>query len=105
MNRRWVVGFFLFFAAFLLYLYGTYPSVSVGDSGEFITDAQTLGIPHAPGYPSYVLLAKYASRLIPWGNAGYRVNLFSALCGAMAIAGLFFFSLQLGFSSTAAVFA
>src|SRR5438874_2523570 len=98
MKNRWIVGWILLVAAFLIYLHGSYPSVSVGDSGEFITAGQTLGIPHAPGYPAYVVLAKCADLLLPFGNHGYRINILSALCGALAVAMLYGLALSLTIS-------
>jgi hypothetical protein len=53
------------------------------DGGELITAAVTLGVPHPPGYPTYVLLGKLAS-LIPIGTVAYRFNLFSAVCISLA---------------------
>src|SRR5262249_39978703 len=38
-----------------LYLSRLSPSVGVGDSGEFITGAVTLSLPHAPSYPLFSL--------------------------------------------------
>jgi tetratricopeptide (TPR) repeat protein len=96
MTRSTGLGLFLFLGAFALYLHGAYPTVSVGDSGEFITAGHTLGIPHAPGYPSYILLAKAADTLLPWAHTGYRINLLSAVCGASAVVLLFAAALQLG---------
>jgi hypothetical protein len=55
------------------------------DGGELITAAVTLGIPHPPGYPTYVLLGKMFS-LLPISNIAYRFNLFSALAMATATA-------------------
>jgi Protein O-mannosyl-transferase TMEM260-like len=54
-----------------------------GDGGELITAAATLGVPHPPGYPTYVLLGKIVS-LIPLGTTAWRFNLFSAVCAAAA---------------------
>ncbi|MCB9009536.1 MAG: DUF2723 domain-containing protein [Ardenticatenaceae bacterium] len=54
-----------------------------GDGGELITAAVTLGIPHPPGYPTYVLLGKLAS-FLPFEPVAYRFHLFSALCVAIA---------------------
>ncbi len=53
------------------------------DGGELITAAVTLGVPHPPGYPLYVILGKLVS-LFPAGTVAYRFNLFSALCMAAA---------------------
>ncbi|NKQ36058.1 MAG: DUF2723 domain-containing protein [Chloroflexi bacterium] len=54
-----------------------------GDGGELITTAVTLGIPHPPGYPTYVLLGKLFS-FLPVGSVAYRFNLFSAVAVALA---------------------
>jgi len=53
------------------------------DGGELAAAAWTLGIPHPPGYPTYVLLAHLLTRL-PIGVVATRTNLFSALCAAAA---------------------
>ena len=54
-----------------------------GDGGELITAAVTLGIPHPPGYPTYILLGKLIS-LLPIRPIALAFNLFSALCIALA---------------------
>ncbi len=64
------------------------PSVGAGDSGELILAAHSLGIPHPPGYPLWVLLARCAD-LVPWGSTALRVNALSALLSACAV-GLFY---------------
>lgn len=56
-----------------------------GDGGELITAAVTLGVPHPPGYPLYILLGKLVS-FLPIGSMAYRFHLFSALCTALAAA-------------------
>ena len=60
------------------------PSVTFWDAGEFITAARTLGIPHPPGTPLFVVLGNVWGRLIPFGDYAWRLNLFSAVCGAVA---------------------
>jgi hypothetical protein len=45
-----------------------------------------LGIPHTTGYPLYILLGKLWTLLIPVGSMAWRMNLFSALNGALAAA-------------------
>jgi hypothetical protein len=56
---------------------------SSGDGGELITAVLTGGIPHPPGYPTYLLLGKLAA-LLPVHPIAYRFSLFSAFCGAAA---------------------
>ena len=59
------------------------PSVGAGDSGELILAAHSMGIPHPPGYPVWVLLARCMD-LVPWGTAALRQNALSALLSAVA---------------------
>jgi hypothetical protein len=56
-----------------------------GDGGELAAAARLLGIPHPPGYPSYMLLAHLAT-LLPFGEVATRTNLLSALSAAGASA-------------------
>ena len=65
------------------------PTVTFWDAGEFIAAARTLGIPHPPGTPLFVLIAHAWGTLVPVGEWAYRTNLLSALLGSAA-AGLFF---------------
>src|SRR5215213_10599868 len=64
------------------------PSTAMWDASENITAAYTLGIPHPPGNPLFVLLGRVAS-LLPIGGVAYRVNLLAAVCSALA-AGIWF---------------
>ncbi|MBN2716396.1 MAG: DUF2723 domain-containing protein [Deltaproteobacteria bacterium] len=53
------------------------------DSPEFTAAVQTLGLPHPPGHPLYVMLTKPFT-LLPFGTIGLRVSLASAVYGAIA---------------------
>lgn len=57
------------------------------DSGDFAAAVATLGIPHPPGYPTYVLLGRLWTALPLGGDLAYRLNLLSA-SGAALAAGL-----------------
>jgi hypothetical protein len=69
-----------------LYVATLAPSVAFWDSGEYLTAAHTLGIPHQPGNPLFVMLAHaWEWLLAPLGiSAAVRLNLFSAMMGAAA---------------------
>lgn len=94
----------LFLFSFGIFLYHSYPSVSVGDSGELITAAATLGIPHPPAFPTYVLLGKLVNTLLPWATAAFRINLFSALAGALAVLVLYRFLKKAACENSSALF-
>ena len=77
-----------FVIAFAVYWFTLAPAVWVGDSGELIAAAHTLGIPHPTGYPLWLLLVKGFSSVVPFGSVAWRANLFSALCAPLcALAG------------------
>jgi len=74
----------IFTASLALYLRTLAPSLLYGDSAEFQTIAFTLGIGHPTGYPVYILLAKLFT-FLPIGDIAYRVNLLSAVAGALTV--------------------
>ena len=46
------------FAVLVLYLITLAPSTAMWDTSEYITAAYTLGIPHPPGNPFFVLIGR-----------------------------------------------
>ncbi len=73
--------------SFSLYALTSAPAAYWLDSSELAAAGFSLGIPHPPGHPLYVLLAKGAS-FLPLGGIGFRINLLSALMGAIAVTGV-----------------
>ena len=78
-----------FAISFGVYLKTLAPTVSFGDSGDFISAAYVLGICHPPGYPLYLICAKLFSWLPIGTNIAYRINLMSAVFAAFAISLLY----------------
>src|SRR3954447_26237529 len=70
---------------FALYVVTLAPTTAMWDASEYITAAYTLGIPHPPGNPLFVLLGRVAT-LLPFGNVAVRVNLLAAASSAIAAA-------------------
>jgi hypothetical protein len=69
----------LFLAAVILYLRTMAPTLSFWDCGESIATAYTLGIPHPPGAPLFLLIAHLFSMIPSFSDIGARVNLISTL--------------------------
>ena len=67
------------------------PSVGLEDSGELVTAAAGLGVPHPPGYPLWTLLSWCFCKLFGWvtwqgwPNPAWAVALGSATMGALAV--------------------
>ena len=55
------------------------------DGGDLLTAALTRGVPHPPGYPTYVMLLAVAVRLTP-GEPALGGNWLSAISAALAVA-------------------
>jgi len=86
----------LFAASLALYVQTLAPSVAAlfDDSLEFPLVSYRLGIAHPTGYPLYTLLGKLFS-LLPWHNVAWRVNLLSAVAGALTAALVYLAARQL----------
>lgn len=69
---------------FAIYVSGACRTIYVGDSGELVTAAAILGIPHPSGYPLYVLLGKLWTLLVPVRSVAFGMSLFSAASAAAA---------------------
>jgi hypothetical protein len=78
-------GLAAFALPLLLYMRTLAPTIYNLDSAEFTTAVATNGIVRATGYPLYLLLGKLWLGLPLGGDAGYRLNLLSAVCAALTI--------------------
>lgn len=70
----------------LLYAITLSPTTAFWDTSEYIATAHILGIPHPPGNPLFVVLARaWELLLAPTGlSVAVRINLFSATMSALA---------------------
>ena len=80
-----ILAALLFLVAEVLYLRTMAPTFSFWDCGEFIATAYTLGIPHPPGAPLFLLLGRLFSIIPLFSDIGARVNLISTLASAATI--------------------
>lgn len=74
----------LFIASFALYARTMAPGLLDADEGEFQVNIYKLGVSHT-GYPTFFVLGKLWTMLIPVGTIATRANLFSVFWGALTI--------------------
>ena len=74
---------------FLLYLITLSPETAMWDTSEYIAAAYTLGLPHPPGNPFFVLIGRVFSILPIAPNVAMRINLLAAISSAVS-AGMWF---------------
>ena len=80
-----IIAFIVLLLSFAVYYSTMAPSVSYWDCGEFIAVSYTLGVPHPPGSPLFLLLGRIAS-LLPFSeDIAFRVNMLSPLASAFAV--------------------
>ncbi len=84
-RQRWVVMATAFGLALMLFARTLVPDIFVSDFVEFQYQPLRLGLPHPNGFPLYMLLGWLASHL-PVGTVAWRMNMLSAVTGALAVA-------------------
>lgn len=97
-KRQYSIGLLLLCISYFIYLLVLPSTVTFGDSGDFITSAYVLGIPHPSGYPLYTLINHLFS-YIPISNIGMRITLSSAIFASLTSIFLYFLLLKLSVST------
>ena len=93
LNNIFAIVTFLY--AFIIYILTMAPTTSFWDCGEFIATSITLGVPHPPGTPFYLLLGNFFSQLPTFADSGARVILISPIFSALAVMFLYLIIVQL----------
>ncbi|MFA6924068.1 MAG: DUF2723 domain-containing protein [Bacteroidales bacterium] len=75
-----------FLVSFVIYIFTLAPTISFEDSGELVTAAYFMGVPHEPGYPLFTIFGKLFTLIVPFGSIAYRVNMMSAFFTSLASA-------------------
>ncbi|MBT3293830.1 MAG: DUF2723 domain-containing protein [Verrucomicrobia bacterium] len=76
--------------SFAVYLYTLAPTVTLEDGGELAVAADSLGVPHPPGYPIWTMLSWFFTRVFSFvqfrgqPNPSWSVGLVSVVFGALA---------------------
>jgi hypothetical protein len=92
-----ILALLISLAAWIVYGLTLTPSLSYlsPDGSELATVPYVLGLAHSPGYPLYTWLGFLFSHLLPLGDVAYRINLMSAVMGALAAGGLYWILIRI----------
>ena len=71
---------------FILYLLTLAPTTAMWDTSEYIAAAYTLGLPHPPGNPLFVLIGRVFGELPIAPSVAMRINILAAFCSAVSAA-------------------
>ncbi|MGH7617545.1 MAG: glycosyltransferase family 117 protein [Gemmatimonadaceae bacterium] len=82
-------AFIVSLATLVLYLVTLAPSTAMWDTSEYIAAAYTLGLPHPPGNPLFVIIGRVFSVLPIASSVAVRINILAAICSAVS-AGMWF---------------
>src|SRR3989475_907928 len=83
-NPPYLMAGFVSLGALILYVLTLAPTTQFWDTSEYITAAYTLGIPHPPGNPLFVLIAHVFGMLPVMKEYAARINLFAAVTSAIS---------------------
>ena len=77
-----IIAGLVFLFSFVIYRMTVAPTLSFWDCGEFIACAYTLGVPHPPGWPLFVVLGRVISVLPIAADISFRINMLSVIGSA-----------------------
>jgi tetratricopeptide (TPR) repeat protein len=92
---QWTLAGLVFGISFVVYLLTISPTVPFWDCGEFIATSYTLGVPHPPGSPLFILVGRLFSMIPTSPDIAFRVNLISPIVSALANMFLFLIIVKL----------
>ncbi|HRE41765.1 MAG TPA: DUF2723 domain-containing protein [Ignavibacteria bacterium] len=81
-----IIAWFVFIFASVIYVMTVQPTFSFWDCGEFIACAYTLGVPHPPGAPFFILVGKIFTMLPIASDIGLRMNYLSVFSSSGCVA-------------------
>ncbi len=100
-----LIAFVVALVSLLLYFRTLAPDVVDADGGEFQFAAWNFSFVHPTGYPLYLILGGIFQHLVPIGNPAFRLNLFTAITGALAVGAVYLATREIAQHRGAAVVA
>ncbi len=83
-KEHYVLAALTFVFVLVFYVLTMAPTLTFWDAGEFIAASYTLGVPHPPGTPLFVLIGRVLAILPLPLETATLLNLVSVLCGSLS---------------------
>ncbi|MGQ1889314.1 glycosyltransferase family 117 protein [Thermophagus sp. OGC60D27] len=84
--RRNLSGLLVLMTSLIVYFFTVSPTVSFWDCGEFIASAYRLQVPHPPGAPVYLLLARFFSMWVSDASmVAFSINILSVIASTFSV--------------------
>ena len=80
----WLTFGIAFAVVWTVYFLTLAPELTLEDSGELCTGSFYAGIPHPPGYPFWAIYSWLWTKILPFGNVAWRVEVGEASAAALA---------------------
>src|SRR3989304_7488373 len=93
-NINRIIGGGVFAVSLAIYLWTLSPTVVFWDVGEFMAAAYYLQVPHPPGAPLFLLIARIFSEIPLSSDIAVRMHVISALASAATIMFLYLISIR-----------
>ncbi|KXK06071.1 MAG: hypothetical protein UZ04_CHB001000067 [Chlorobi bacterium OLB4] len=90
-----IFSIFAFLISVSVYVITVQPTFSLWDCGEFVASAVSLGNPHPPGAPFFILIGKIFTLLPLSTDYGLRMNYLSAFSSAGTVALVYLISTKI----------
>lgn len=90
-----IIAFLVFLVSLVVYIRTLSPTVVFWDVGEFCAAAFSLQVPHPPGAPLFLLLARISSMIPSFHDIAVRMHLLSALGSALTCGLLYLIIVEL----------
>ncbi|MDO5577145.1 MAG: DUF2723 domain-containing protein, partial [Fibrobacter sp.] len=92
-----IFAILVFLVAFVVFLLTTAPTVAFWDCGEYVAAGETLGIPHPPGNPLFIMMLRVSSIVLPFfKDIGYRMNVLVAFTSALCALFMYLAAVRIG---------
>jgi len=84
-NINRIFGFIALLVSLVVYMLTVQDSVPFWDCSEFAAAAIWQQVPHPPGAPLFLMIGKLFDVLIPFGDAGWKMNMVSVVSSAVTV--------------------